>query len=528
MSGLTASGAILVMGGGLFPDSTASGLGALALLASAVNLGGGFTVTQRMLDMFRRKDDPEDQNLAAMKVPTGALVLGSGLGIALGASEMASMAYLGSSAACIGSIACLSQQKTAQLGNALAVLGVTGGVATTLAATPTTFPLLVQMAALLGTGGAIGRRIAQRMKVTELPQMVAAFHALVGAAAVTTSAASFLATADPAHLDMTHKIAAYLGTFIGAVTMTGSGVAFGKLHGLIPGKALDLPNKDNINIGLVAGNALGGLLFLGTGNPVLGASCLAASTAMAGALGGHVCMSIGASDVAVAICLLNAYSGFALVAEGFLLNNDLLTIVGALIGSSGSILSYHMCHSMNRSLASVILGGYGTSKAKKTGGADEDVDLTHTEVDTSQVADALTMAKKVTIVPGYGLAVAGAQYAVADMVKTLRDQGNVDVRFAIHPVAGRLPGQLNVLLAEAGVSYEVGFMYTRKQMLVLIATERRLTPPVFLNAHPLPLFLSTEFDLFGSKQIVGKWLCSESFSFAVGAIILLSRTDVCD
>lgn len=456
MSGLTASGAILVMGGGLFPDSTASGLGALALLASAVNLGGGFTVTQRMLEMFRRKGDPEDQNLDAMKLPTGALVLGSGLGIALGASEMASMAYLGSSAACIGSIACLSQQKTAQLGNALAVLGVTGGVATTLAATPTPFPLLVQMAALLGTGGAIGRRIAQRMKVTELPQMVAAFHALVGAAAVSTSAASFLATADPAHLDMTHKIAAYLGTFIGAVTMTGSGVAFGKLHGLIPGKALDLPSKDNINIGLVAGNAAGGLLFLGTGNPILGASCLAASTAMAGTLGAHVCMSIGASDVAVAICLLNAYSGFALVAEGFLLNNDLLTIVGALIGSSGSILSYHMCHSMNRSLASVILGGYGTSKSKTSSmDGDDDLDLTHTEVDTSQVADALTMAKKVTIVPGYGLAVAGAQYAVADMVKTLRELGNVDVRFAIHPVAGRLPGQLNVLLAEAGVSYEV-------------------------------------------------------------------------
>lgn len=436
LSGLTASGAICCMSGGILPDSTSAALASAALLASAVNLGGGFTVTQRMLDMFRRKDDPDDYNLDAMKVPTVALVVGSGLGIGLGASEMTSLAYLGSSAACIGSIACFSQQKTAQLGNALAVLGVTGGLATTLAATPTSFPLLMQMATCLGVGGTIGRSIAQRMKITELPQAVAAFHTLVGLAAVTTSAASFLATADPAHLDATHKIAAYMGTFIGAVTLTGSGVAFGKLHGLLPGKALNLPSKNQINTGLMAGNGLGGLVFLASGSPAVGAGCLAASTAMAGALGAHVCMSIGASDVAVAICLLNAYSGFALIAEGFLLNNDLLTIVGALIGSSGSILSYHMCHSMNRSLSNVILGGVDNVAKPKSGKADDadDEELVHVEADTSEVADALTSAKKVTIVPGYGLAVASAQYAVADLVKTLREKGDVDVRFAIHPV----------------------------------------------------------------------------------------------
>jgi H+-translocating NAD(P) transhydrogenase len=441
LSGLTASGAICCMSGGFLPDTTAAALAATALLASAVNLGGGFTVTQRMLDMFRRKDDPEDHNLDAIKVPMAALVVGSGLGIGLGATEMASLAYLGSSAACIGSIACFSQQKTAQLGNALAVLGVTGGLATTLAVTPTTFPLLMQMAGCLGAGGAVGRAIAKRMKITELPQAVAAFHTLVGLAAVTTSAASFLATADPAHLDLTHKIAAYLGTFIGAVTLTGSGVAFGKLHGLLPGKALNLPSKNRLNVGLMAGNTLGGLVFLASGSPAIGAGCLAACTAMAGTLGAHVCMSIGASDVAVAICLLNAYSGFALVAEGFLLNNDLLTIVGALIGSSGSILSYHMCHSMNRSLANVILGGVDNVAKPKSSKVDVDADeLVHVEVDTSHVADALTSARKVTIVPGYGLAVASAQYAVADMVKTLREKGNVDVRFAIHPV-GTLPAQ---------------------------------------------------------------------------------------
>lgn len=452
ISGLTAVGGLMCMGGGFLPDSTATALASSAVLASAINIGGGFTVTQRMLDMFKRPGDPEEHH-DVYKYPTGTLAAGSILGIAMGASEMANMAYLASSVACISSIACLSQQKTARLGNALGVMGVTGGIATALAATPTTIPLLGQMLGTLGVGGAVGRYVAQKMKITELPQMVAAFHSLVGLAAVTTSAASFLATADPSHLDLVHKISTYLGTFVGAVTLTGSATAFGKLHGLIKSAPLDLPNKNNINAGLAAGNAIAGLAFLATGSPTIGAGCLVASNAMAGVMGAHMTASIGGADMPVVITLLNSYSGIALVCEGFLLNNDLLTVVGALIASSGGILSYIMCQAMNRSLSNVILGGYGTTTKKKDAG-DGPV-LEHSEVDVNTVADALTMAKKVAIVPGYGLAVANAQYAIADMVKTLRSKGDVDVSFVIHPVAGRMPGQLNVLLAEAGVPYDI-------------------------------------------------------------------------
>lgn len=452
ISGLTAVGGLMCMGGGFLPDSTATALAASAVLASAVNIGGGFTVTQRMLDMFKRPGDPEEHN-DVFQYPTAALAGGSVLGIALGAGEMANMAYLASSAACIGSIACLAQQKTARLGTALGMMGVTGGIATALAATPTTLPLMGQMLGTLGIGGAAGAYLAQKMKITELPQMVAAFHSLVGLAAVATSASSFLATADPSHLDLVHKIATYLGTFVGAVTLTGSATAFGKLHGLMKSAPLDLPSKNTINAGLAAGNAVAGVAFVATGNPGLGIACIGGSTAMAGVMGAHMTASIGGADMPVVITLLNSYSGIALVCEGFLLNNDLLTVVGALIASSGGILSYIMCQAMNRSLTNVILGGYGTTTKKKEAG-DGPV-LEHSEVDVSTVADALTMAKKVTIVPGYGLAVANAQYAIADMVKTLRTKGNIDVSFAIHPVAGRMPGQLNVLLAEAGVPYDI-------------------------------------------------------------------------
>ena len=449
ISGLTAVGAIMCMGGGLLPDSTATALASTALFASAVNIGGGFAITQRMLDMFKRPGDPEEHN-DVFKYPAAGLIVGSGIGIGLGASEMATMAYLASSSACIGAIACLAQQKTARLGNALGLLGVSGGVATALAATPTPPGLLIQMLAGLGAGGVAGKYLATRMKITELPQMVAAFHSLVGLAAVATSVSAFMGAGGD--VDLAHKISMYLGTFVGAVTLTGSATAFGKLHGLMDSKALNLPAKNQINLALAAGNGLAGILFLATGNPGVGVACLAGSTAMAGALGAHLTASIGGADMPVVITLLNSYSGYALVAEGFLLNNDLLTVVGALIGSSGAILSYIMCRAMNRSLANVILGGYA-QKAKAVTDADAE-ELVHTEVDVGTVVDSLVTAKRVTIVPGYGLAVANAQYPIADMVQTLRDN-DVEVNFVIHPVAGRLPGQLDVLLAEAGVPYDI-------------------------------------------------------------------------
>lgn len=452
ISGLTAVGGLMCMSGGFVPDTTAAALASTAVLVSAVNIGGGFTVTQRMLDMFKRPNDPEE-HLDVYRYPTAALATGSALGIMLGASEMANISYLASSTACIASIACLSQQKTARLGNTLGMMGVTGGIATALAATTTPAPLFLQMITTLGVGGLVGRVLAQRMKITELPQMVAAFHSLVGLAAVTTSVSSFLATADPSHLDMVHKMSTYVGTFVGAVTLTGSITAYGKLRGLLASAPMSFPSKNIINGGLMAGNVVGGLVFLASGNPTVGVACLGGSTAMAGAMGAHMTASIGGADMPVVITLLNSYSGIALLCEGFLLNNDLLTIIGALIASSGGILSYIMCQAMNRSLSNVILGGYATKVKAKS--LDDGPVLEHAEVDVATVADALVMAKKITIVPGYGLAVANAQYAIAEMVKTLKEKGDIDVQFAIHPVAGRMPGQLNVLLAEAGVPYDI-------------------------------------------------------------------------
>ncbi|KDD73869.1 NAD(P) transhydrogenase (beta subunit), partial [Helicosporidium sp. ATCC 50920] len=223
---------------------------------------------------------------------------------------------------------------------------------------------------------------------------------------------------------------------------------------LLPSRPVSLARKNEINVGLLAANALAGVAFLSTGDAATGVAALGATTALAGALGAHVTASIGGADMPVVITLLNSYSGYALAAEGFMLGNDLLTGVGALIGSSGAILSYIMCRAMNRSLANVVLGGYGTPKPTAEAGAVDREPKVHAEIDVAGAADALAQAKRVLIVPGYGLAVAGAQYAIADLVKALRARGN-DVRFGIHPVAGRMPGQLNVLLAEAGVPYDV-------------------------------------------------------------------------
>ncbi|KAK9824598.1 hypothetical protein WJX72_011597 [[Myrmecia] bisecta] len=448
ISGLTAVGGMVLMGGSYMPHTTSQALATTAVLASAINIGGGFTITQRMLDMFKRPDDPEEHN-HLYAIPAAAMIGTYAVGHLAGYPEMTNMAYLASSGLCIGAIACLSQQSTARLGNTLGLMGVSGGIAATLGAIAGSPALYGQILGSMGAGGALGALIAKRMAITDLPQMVAGFHSLVGLAAVATSIASYMG--HPEATDSVHLVSTYLGTVIGAVTLTGSAVAFGKLHGILPSKPTALPGKNAINLSLAAGNLLAGAAFLTTGDPATGLACLAATTAMGGAMGAHMTASIGGADMPVVITLLNSYSGYALCAEGFMLGNDLLTAVGALIGSSGAILSYIMCKAMNRSLANVILGGYGTSTQSAM-----KVEGTHTETDAATVVDSLTSARTVVIVPGYGLAVAGAQYAIADLVKTLRAKG-ITVKFAIHPVAGRMPGQLNVLLAEAGVPYDVVF-----------------------------------------------------------------------
>ncbi|KAM7369090.1 hypothetical protein PAMP_013387 [Pampus punctatissimus] len=394
ISGLTAVGGLSLMGGGYTPTTTAETLAVLAAFISSVNIAGGFLVTQKMLDMFKRPTDPPEYNYLYL-LPGGVFVGGYAAALQSG-YNIEQMMYLGSGLCCVGALAGLSNQSTARLGNALGMMGVAGGIVAALGALKPSPELLAQMSAAMAVGGTAGLTIAKRIQITDLPQLVAAFHSLVGLAAVLTCVAEYMIeyphfATDPA-ANLT-KIVAYLGTFIGGVTFSGSLIAYGKLQA-----------------------------------------------------------AIGGADMPVVITVLNSYSGWALCAEGFLLNNNLLTIVGALIGSSGAILSYIMCVAMNRSLANVILGGYGTSSTGT--GKPMEITGTHTEVNVDQTVDMIKEAQNIIITPGYGLCAAKAQYPISELVKMLSQAGK-KVRFGIHPVAGRMPGQLNVLLAEAGVPYDV-------------------------------------------------------------------------
>jgi NAD(P) transhydrogenase len=356
---------------------------------------------------------------------------------------------------CIGGIAGLSDQGTARAGNALGQAGVALGMGATLGTLHPDPGTALQIAGLLGVGGGAGYVIASNVGPTSLPQTVAAFHSLVGIAAAATAVGEYMHLAEHCPpsgmaIDGVTNASLYLATWIGGITATGSVVAFGKLNGNLGSAALQLPNRDQINMAMGAASLGAGALFMANPSPATGLACLGAATGLSGALGLHMTASIGGADMPVVITVLNSYSGWALCAEGFMLDNPLLTIVGALIGSSGAILTHIMCEAMNRDIGSVILGGFG--EAAK--GPAMEITGEHTEIDVDQCVAMLKDASDVIIVPGYGLAVAKAQYAVADIAKALGDAG-IRTRFAIHPVAGRMPGQLNVLLAEAGVDYEI-------------------------------------------------------------------------
>jgi NAD(P) transhydrogenase len=446
ISGITAAGGLLMMGGGYVPHSTAQALASVAVLLSAVNIAGGFVVTKRMLDMFKRKTDaPEFNYLYALP---GVAFAGSFLyAHSLGLAGIYQMGYLAASLCCIGGIGGLASQKTARIGSASGILGISTGLLTTIAAMNFPYPVFIQAITLLGAGFGIGGVIGKRVAITDLPQTVAAFHALVGIAAVTTSIASFLADPNP---DNFHKVASFFGTFIGGVTFTGSIAAFIKLANLYPKKNLNLPYARVLNLPLAIASTAMLMLMVNSSSPVIGLSALMMSMMMSYTLGWNITYGIGAADMPVAITVLNSYSGWALCAEGFMLANPMLTIVGSLIGSSGAILSYIMCKAMNRSLTNVI---FGKIEAK---GEAMKITGTHTEVNVEQVTEWLVSAKKIIIVPGYGLAVSQGQHEMAEITRILMEQG-IQVKFAIHPVAGRMPGQLNVLLAEVGIPYDIVF-----------------------------------------------------------------------
>jgi NAD(P) transhydrogenase len=280
---------------------------------------------------------------------------------------------------------------------------------------------------------------------------VAGFHSVVGFAATATAVGDFMVH-DITHMDAFHATSVYMGAWMGSITATGSIIACGKLAEVMSSAPLQLPGRDIMNIAMGAGSLAGLVGFAATNDATTAGQCLAAGTAFSGLLGFHMTASIGGADMPVVITLLNSYSGWALCAEGFILNQPVLCIVGALIGSSGAFLTKIMCDGMNRSLTNVILGGFGT----EAGAVQTREGLVHTEIDVQGSIQALKDADSIVITPGYGMAVAGASHAVAEITKILTAQGK-SVKFAVHPVAGRMPGQLNVLLAEAGVPYDVVF-----------------------------------------------------------------------
>ncbi|XP_047481904.1 NAD(P) transhydrogenase, mitochondrial-like [Penaeus chinensis] len=454
ISGITAVGGLLLMGGGYYPTNVIEALAASAAFISFINIFGGFIVTQRMLDMFKRPTDPPEYNYL-YGIPATAFLGGYAATAAAGYAESHQMAYLAASLCCVGALAGLSNQATCRLGNTLGMIGVTGGIAATIGQLVPASPVLMQMGGAAALGGAIGSTIAKKIEITDLPQLVAAFHSLVGAAAVLTCIATYLHdfpnfATDPAANAI--KTALFLGTYIGGVTFSGSLVAYGKLQGVLDSAPLLLPGRHALNAGLLTANIGAMTYYFIDPSLNVGLSMLGTTTTLSAVMGVTLTMAIGGADMPVVITVLNSYSGWALCAEGFMLNNNLMTVVGALIGSSGAILSYIMCKAMNRSLPNVILGGFGTSSTGT--GKPMEITGTHTETNVEQTVEMMTNAKNIIIVPGYGLCVAKAQYPIAEMVDILKKKGK-NVRFGIHPVAGRMPGQLNVLLAEAGVPYDV-------------------------------------------------------------------------
>ena len=343
----------------------------------------------------------------------------------------------------------LSQQETARRGNAYGALGMALAIfATILGAQVTGFTLLLPAIAV---GAVVGWVLAVRVEMTQMPELVASLHSFVGLAATLVGYASYL---DPhAHFEgadkTIHEVEIFLGVFIGAITFTGSIIAFGKLRGSISGKPLTLPARHWLNLaGIIASIYLGYVFMNAEGTS--GLTALLIMTAIAFLIGVHLVMAIGGADMPVVVSMLNSYSGWAAAATGFMLSNDLLIVTGALVGSSGAILSYIMCRAMNRSFVSVILGGFGTGGGTSAAAVEGEV----VAISAADTGELLTEAREVIIVPGYGMAVAQAQGVISEITKRLRAKG-IKVRFAIHPVAGRLPGHMNVLLAEAKVPYEI-------------------------------------------------------------------------
>jgi NAD(P) transhydrogenase subunit beta len=373
-------------------------------------------------------------------------------------STLATVSYIGATILFILSLGGLSNPETSRRGNLYGMIGMTIAVLATVLGPQVTAAGYGWIAGAMLVGAVIGLYAARVVKMTQMPELVALMHSLVGLAAVLVGFANYIDPAAAGQFKGTektiHEIEIYLGILIGAVTFSGSVIAFGKLSGKISGKPVLLPARHWINlIGLLVVIYFGGV-FINTHSVTDGMTPLIVMTVIALLFGVHMVMAIGGADMPVVISMLNSYSGWAAAATGFMLSNNLLIVTGALVGSSGAILSYIMCRAMNRHFIAVIAGGFGTAEGAPAaaGGAQPAGDVF--PILAAETADLLRTAKNVIIVPGYGMAVAQAQHSVYEITKFLRDKG-VNVRFGIHPVAGRMPGHMNVLLAEARVPYDI-------------------------------------------------------------------------
>ena len=410
-------------------------------------------------------------------------------------------AYLLAALLFIFSLSGLSKQETAETGNLYGMIGMSIALIATLADPRVSNVIVIFVTMAIGAG--IGLRLANKVEMTQMPELVAILHSFVGLAAVLVGFNSYfdmnnhVLTAIATNIHLTEV---FLGVFIGAVTFTGSIVAFAKLRGLISSSALMLPHRHKMNLaaGLISFVLM--VIFVqngGTDQPLF------LMTFIALIFGWHLVASIGGADMPVVVSMLSSYSGWAAAAAGFMLNNDLLIITGALVGSSGAILSYIMCKAMNRSFISVIAGGFGTDVV-----IDEDKDYgEHLEINAEAVADLLRNARSVIITPGYGMAVAQAQYPVYEMTRALKDKG-IDVKFAIHPVAGRLPGHMNVLLAEAKVPYDIVYSMDEinddfaKTDVVLVIGANDTVNPAAAEDPTSPIAGMPVLEVWHAKEVI--------------------------
>ena len=370
---------------------------------------------------------------------------------------LATVSYLGAAILFIFSLSGLSHPETSRRGNLFGIVGMTVAVLATIFGPRVSAAGIPWIIGAMAVGGSVGLVAARKVQMTQMPELVALMHSLVGLAADLVGFASYidpLSSAALAGAEKTvHELEIYIGILIGAVTFSGSILAFGKLSGNIGGKPLLLPARHFLNLLLLIAVLVTGHWFLHASSVPEGLVALGAMTLLALLFGIHMVMAIGGADMPVVVSMLNSYSGWAASATGFMLSNDLLIVTGALVGSSGAILSYIMCRAMNRRFLSVIAGGFGTGGGTPSSSGEAPAGEVQ-PIGPAETAELLRNAKNVIIVPGYGMAVAQAQHAVYEITRTLRESG-VTVRFAIHPVAGRMPGHMNVLLAEAKVPYDI-------------------------------------------------------------------------